>query len=300
MRYQVENVLAAQAELGECPVWSVSEQVLWFVDILAPALHRFDPKTGEHRVLPVAEHIGCFGLNEEGGFVAALRSGVCMLDATGQIAQRIAPNPGDAPRSRFNDGRVDRRGRFWCGSLWEPQDRNGAVLCRLDAALNLTVQERDIMISNGLAFSPDDRWMYHSDTPNGVLYRYPVDDNGEIGQREVVRRFVQAEGGLPDGAAVDSEGYYWSAMFDGSRVIRLDPSNGEIVDEIPLPVRWPTMVAFGGDDLKTLYITSSREDRSAEELAAYPQSGDVFAVRVAVAGLPEPVFSASKPDNSQR
>ena len=294
MAYQVDNVLAAQAELGECPVWSVSEQVLWFVDILAPALHRFNPQSGEHRAVPVAEHIGCFGLNEDGGFVAALRSGVCMLDEQGNITRRIAPNPGEAERSRFNDGRVDRFGRFWCGSLWEPQDRNGGKLCRLDENLKLTVEAEDVMISNGLAFSPDNRWMYHTDTPNGVLYRYPVDDKGDIGPREVLQRFKQEEGGLPDGAAIDSEGFYWAAMFDGSRVIRLDPRDGQIVDEIPLPVRWPTMVAFGGPDLKTLYITSSREGRSEEELAQYPQSGDLFAVRVNVAGLPEPTFRAKK------
>lgn len=294
MRYQVNNVLAAQAELGECPVWSVSEQVLYFVDILAPALHRFHPRSGEHKVMLVAEHIGCFGLKEEGGFVAALRSGVCMLDSKGQIVERVAQNPGEAERSRFNDGRVDRFGRFWCGSLWEPQDRNGGKLCRLDENLQLTVQAEDIKISNGLAFSPDSRWMYHTDTPNGVLYRYPMNEQGEIGPREVLQRFVQEQGGLPDGAAVDSEGFYWAAMFDGSRVIRLNPSNGEIVDEIPLPVRWPTMVAFGGEDLKTLYITSSREDRTEQELAEYPQSGDVFAVRVEVAGIAEPLFRSKQ------
>ncbi|MCX8960504.1 SMP-30/gluconolactonase/LRE family protein [Erwinia psidii] len=295
MRYQVNNVLAAQAELGECPVWSVKEQALYFIDILAPALHRFKPHSGEHRIMPVAEHIGCFGLMEQGGFVAALRSGVCMLDSDGRIVQRIAPNPGEAARSRFNDGRVDRFGRFWCGSLWEPQDCNGGKLCRLDQHLNLTVQADDIMISNGLAFSPDSRWMYHADTPNGVLYRYPMDEQGEIGQREVLQRFVQPQGGAPDGAAVDSEGFYWAAMFDGSRVIRLNPANGDIVDEIPLPVRWPTMVAFGGADLKTLYITSSREGRTLAELAAFPQSGDVFAVRVAVAGIAEPLFHHHQP-----
>ncbi|WP_034948151.1 SMP-30/gluconolactonase/LRE family protein [Erwinia oleae] len=290
MPYQIKNVLAAQAELGECPLWSVDEQVLYFVDILAPALHRFDPQSGEHQVMPVEEHIGCFGLHEKGGFVAALRSGVCLLDQQGKITQRIAPNPGEAARSRFNDGRVDRFGRFWCGSLWEPQDRNGGKLCRLDENMQLTVQAGDVMISNGVAFSPDSRWMYHTDTPNGVLYRYPMDEQGEIGPREVIRRFAQAQGGLPDGAAVDSEGFYWAAMFDGSRVVRMDPADGQIVDEIPLPVRWPTMIAFGGPDLKTLYITSSREGRTAEELAAYPQSGDLLAVRVGVAGLPEPHF----------
>lgn len=290
MSYQVENVLRAQTELGECPLWDVQQQVLWFVDILAPALHRFDPSSGEHQVWPVAEDIGCIGLREEGGLIAALRSGVCFLDEQGKIVRRIADNPGEAARSRFNDGRVDPFGRFWCGSLWEPQDRNGGKLCRVDEDLRLTIQAEDVKISNGLAFSPDRRWMYHTDTPNGVMYRYPLNAAGEPGERQVVRHFIQQQGGLPDGAAVDSEGFYWSAMFDGQRVIRLDPASGDIVDEIPLPVRWPTMVAFGGSDLKTLYITSSRENRTSGELAQYPQSGDLFAVRVKVAGLPEPRF----------
>lgn len=292
MAYQVDNVLAVQAELGECPVWSVNEQVLWFVDILAPALHRFNPNTGEHQRWPVDEEIGCIGLRSEGGLIAALRSGVCFLDEQGRITRRIADNPGNAPLSRFNDGRVDYFGRFWCGSLWEPQDRNGGLLCRVDNRLALTVQDDDIKTANGLAFSADKRWMYLTDTPNAVMYCYPLDENsGDPGARQVIRHFDTRQGGLPDGAAIDSEGYYWSAMFDGGRVVRIAPDSGDIVDEIALPVRWPTMVAFGGADLKTLYITSSRENRTEEELAQYPQSGDLFAVRVSVAGLPEPLFS---------
>ena len=148
----------------------------------------------------------------------------------------------------------------------------------------------DVLVSNGLGFSPDGKWMFHTDTPNHILYRYPLDAEGVPGEREVLREFERGTGGRPDGAAFDSEGYYWTAMFDGGRVLRINPENGEIVDEIKLPVRWPTMVAFGGDDLKTLYITSSRENRTEEELAEYPESGNIFAVQVNVAGRPEPRF----------
>ncbi|WP_312242261.1 SMP-30/gluconolactonase/LRE family protein [Pantoea sp.] len=289
MTRQVVNVLSLQAELGECPLWSMEEQVLWCVDILAPAIHRFDPKSGELQTFPQAEEVGCIGLREKGGLIAALRSGVWLLDAQGRPERKVADNPGIASQSRFNDGRVDPWGNFWCGSLWEPQDKNGALLCRVDSSLNIEVMARDIKISNGVAFSPDRRWMYHSDTPNEVLWRYPLTSDGEPGPRELFRRF-DAKGGLPDGAAVDSEGFYWSAQFDGGRIVRIGPRSAEIVDEIVLPVRWPTMVAFGGKDLKTLYITSSREDRSAEELARYPQSGDILAVEVEVAGVAEPRF----------
>lgn len=289
MKREVKNVLALQAELGECPTWSVREQVLWCVDILAPAIHRFDPRSGTLETFPQQEEVGCIGLREQGGLIAALRSGVWLLDEQGRPQRKIADNPGEAAKSRFNDGRVDPWGNFWCGSLWEPQDMNGALLCRVTPSLQLEVKARDIKISNGVAFSPDRRWMYHSDTPNEVLFRYPLDENGEPGSRERFRQF-DAKGGLPDGAAVDSEGFYWSAQFDGSRIVRIDPVSAQIVDEIALPVRWPTMVAFGGPDLKTLYITSSREDRTPEELARYPQSGDLLAVELDVAGIAEPCF----------
>ncbi len=288
MTHRVKNVLPLQAELAECPLWAVQEQVLWCVDILAPAIHRFDPASGELSTFPQAEEVGCIGLREQGGIIAALRSGVWLLDEQGN-RKKVVDNPGIAGKSRFNDGRVDPWGNFWCGSLWEPQDKNGGLLCRVTPDLTLEVKARDIKISNGVAFSPDRQWMYHSDTPNEVLYRYPLDAQGEPGQREIFRRF-DARGGLPDGAAVDSEGYYWSALFDGGRVVRIDPHDGEIVDEITLPVKWPTMVTFGGSDLKTLFITSSRENLSEEDLARYPQSGDIFAVDVDVAGMEEPRF----------
>lgn len=289
MPHTVKTALALQAELGECPLWSVKEQVLWCVDILAPAIHCFDPRSGEVKTFPQVEEVGCIGLREEGGLIAALRSGVWLLDAQGKPQRKVADNPGVAAKSRFNDGRVDPWGNFWCGSLWEPQDKNGGLLCRVNSALELEVKAHDIKISNGLAFSADRRWMYHSDTPNEVLYRYPLNESGEPGERELFRRF-DAKGGLPDGAAVDSEGFYWSAQFDGGRVVRIDPNSAEIVDEIVLPVKWPTMVAFGGADLKTLYITSSREDRTEEELARYPLSGDIFSVELDIAGLAEPLF----------
>lgn len=299
MIYDVKNVLKVQAILGECPVWSVSEQVLYFADILSPEIHRFDPTTGEHRSIITPEHTGCFGFREKGGFIAAMRTGIFLLDQYGQIEKKVADSPTDADKSRFNDGRVDHWGRFWCGTVWEADDRNNGKLCRVDANLNCEVKAEDVKISNGLAFSPDKRWMFHTDTPNHVLYRYALNvDSGElIGEREIVRKFEKQDGetirtALPDGGAFDSEGCYWSALFNRGKILRLS-SEGDILDEILLPVKWPTMVAFGGKDLKTLFITSSREDRTKQELAQYPQSGDLFAVRVNVAGCEEPLFKES-------
>lgn len=289
MSNTVNCVVALVSELGECPVWSTREQALYWADILGRKLHRLDPASGAVTSLTLPEDLGCYGLRRDGGFIVALRSGIYLFDAQGVLGQKLADNPGGADVSRFNDGRVDPWGRFWAGTIWQPRDRNGAVLMRVDEHLSAQIMADDVMVSNGLAFSPDRGWMYHSDTPNHVLYRYPLDDDGQPGARQWVRDFPRGDGGRPDGAAFDSEGCYWSAQFDGGRILRLAP-DGTQLDEIRVPTRWPTMVAFGGPDLRTLYITSSRENRTAAELAEWPLSGCVFAVTVDVAGCPEPLF----------
>lgn len=285
------SVLNAQATLAECPVWSVEEQVLYWVDILAPSLNRFDPATGDNSAWTLPEHIGCFGRRARGGFIAGLRSGIWFLDDQGQPTECIASPVSDTRISRFNDGRVDPWGRFWAGTLHEPQDRPAAELFRIDTDLTCHTISGDILISNGVAFSPDRRWAYHSDSPQQVIYRYPLDpESGAVtGEREVFHQFPP-DSGYPDGAAVDVEGCYWIAMFEGHRIVRFSP-DGEILAEYPIPVPCPTMCAFGGPDLKTLYVTSAREHRTEEELAQWPQAGNIFAMPVDVAGLPEPYFS---------
>ncbi|WP_249673756.1 6-deoxy-6-sulfogluconolactonase [Pseudomonas abieticivorans] len=290
MSQTVQCVVSQVSELGECPVWSVREQVLYWADILGRQLHRLDPQTGAVASLALPEDLGCFGLREQGGFIVALRSGIFLLDRQGVLGQKLADNPCGAANSRFNDGRVDPWGRFWAGTIWQPRDRNGGVLMRVDEHGQAQVMAEDVMVSNGLAFSPDRHWAYHSDTPNHVLYRYPLDAMGQPGSRQTVRTFERGAGGRPDGAAFDSQGCYWSAQFDGGRILRL-AADGTPLAEIAVPTRWPTMVAFGGPDLRTLYITSSRENRSAQDLAHWPLSGCVFAVRVDVPGCAEPMFA---------
>lgn len=289
MNYIVNCVVKQASELGECPVWSVREQVLYWADILGRKLHRLDPSNGSVTSLTLPEELGCYGLRRQGGFIVALRSGIYLLGEDGVLGQKLADNPSGAEHSRFNDGRVDPWGRFWAGTIWQPRDHNGALLVRVDECLNVQLMAGNVMVSNGLAFTPDRSWMYHSDTPNHVLYRYPLDALGQPGPRQTVRKFEQGVGGRPDGAAFDSEGCYWSAQFDGGRILRLAP-DGTQIDEIRVPTKWPTMIAFGGPDLRTLYITSSRENRTAQELTDWPLSGFVFSVELNVAGCPEPLF----------
>ncbi|WP_083004954.1 SMP-30/gluconolactonase/LRE family protein [Halomonas sp. GT] len=285
-----QSVFPAQAALGECPLWAEDEQALYWVDIEAPSLNRFDPLTGENRRWTLPENIGCVGRREGGGFIAGLRSGLWLLDEQAELTHCLARPVADTTISRFNDGRVDPWGRFWAGTIHEPRDTPAASLFRVDTDLSCQHLAGDIKVSNGVAFSPDRRWAYHSDTPNHVIYRYPLDpeSGGLVGPREIFHQFPFGNG-RPDGAAVDIEGYYWTALYEGGRIARLSPA-GEIVAEYMVPARCPTMCAFGGPDLKTLYVTSARHGRPADELKAYPESGNLFALRVDVAGQREPLF----------
>lgn len=282
-------VLDAKASLGECAQWNADEQALYWVDINAPSLNRFDPATGRNVATAMPASIGCFAFRAGGGFVVALRDGIWFADAAGKPVRRIADAPYDPAHHRFNDGRCDRHGRFFAGSMDEQRRGNTAALWRLDADLTLTQVLDDMMISNGLAWSPDGRTMYHADTPTQTVraYAYDVASGTPSGGRVLAR--WTAEGDRPDGATVDAEGCYWSAFYGGGKVVRVSP-RGETLAEYPIPATCPTMCALGGPDLRTLYVTSARQKRPAEELARLPRSGGIFAMRVDVPGLPEPSF----------
>jgi sugar lactone lactonase YvrE len=282
-------VLDAKASLGECPVWSVTERVLYWIDINAPALHRFDPASGDDRVMPLPATVGCFALRKRGGFVLALRDGVFLASADGRIERKVADAPYDPSGERFNDGRCDRRGRFLMGTMNERRDGPTGALWRLDFDFSLHRVIGDMTLSNGLAFSPDGRTMYHADTVAQTVKAFDYDqDRGTASNGRV---FAQWSGATerPDGAAVDSLGNYWIAFYSGGKLMQVSP-HGRMLAEHPLPVLCPTMGAFGGPDLSTLYVTTARQKRDAAELARLPQSGGVFAKAVDIAGLAEPMF----------
>ena len=283
-------VLDVRASLGECPVWCSNDQSLYWVDISAPSLNRFDPATAINTAWKMPESIGSFTLRKAGGFVAALRSGFWLIDRDGRLERKLIDAPYDSTHHRFNDGRADAQGRFWAGSMNEKRDANTARLYRLDPNLKLSAMIDDIMISNGLAFSPDGRILYHADTPARTVHAYDFDETaGTLSNRRIFIRF-EAENDRPDGAAVDREGCYWSALYRGGKVVRISPG-GTLIGEYELPAQCPTMCAFGGPDLRTLFVTSARQMRDPEELARLPQSGGIFAMRVETPGLPEPRFA---------
>lgn len=281
-------------QVGECPLWHPDDAALYWVDITGFAVHRLHPATGAHNNWQMPAEPGCIARNAMGGLIVALRSGFFHLNTDDGTLQAIAAAPYDTATTRFNDGRCDAVGRFWAGSLYEPRDRQSGAMYCLDQG-TIHTHWSGVTVSNGLAFSPDNCTLYHADTTAHLIRRYAFDlEHGTASTPQVFRQFSNDKlhnyGGRPDGAAVDSEGTYWCAMFDGGRLLRLSPG-GEILREIPLPLRCPTMIAFGGEDLCTLYITSARHNRAVAELAEYPLSGCLLSMRVEVPGLPEHAYT---------
>ncbi len=280
----------AKANLGECPVWSAEERALYWVDINAPSLNRFDPASATNVSMPMPESIGCFALRAAGGFVVALRRGIWLARPDGTLTKKLADAPYDPSHHRFNDGRCDAQGRLWAGTMNERRDAPSGALFRIESGGRLEPVLDGMTISNGLAWSPDGRTMYHADTPTLTIRAYDFDAvTGTPSRPRVFARF-EGETDRPDGAAVDCDGCYWVAFYRGGKVVRLSPA-GAVLAEYPLAAQCPTMCAFGGDDLRTLYVTSARQNRDAGELARLPQSGGIFAMLVDVAGLPEPKFA---------
>jgi sugar lactone lactonase YvrE len=283
-------VLDIKATLGESPVWSSRDKALYWVDIQAPTLNRFDPVSRHNTAIPMPESIGSFALRRPAGFIVALRSGIWLARSDGAIDRRILPAPYDPAHHRFNDGRCDAAGRFFVGYMNEKRDANSAALMRVDPDGTMTQVLDDMMISNGLAWSPDGRTMYHADTPTREIRAFDYDAaTGTPSRPRTFARF-QGETDRPAGGAVDSAGNYWTAFYNGGKVVQISPA-GRILEEYAIPAMCPTMCAFGGPDLRTVYVTTARQLRDPEELARLPQSGGVFAMTVDVPGLPEPAFA---------
>lgn len=283
--------------LGESPVWHPDDAALWWCDIPGRAIHRWHEASGAHRQWDFEVEPCCMApLPAAAGatqWLVAMRDGIFRFDpASGQRTQLAAP-PYDTTTERFNDGRCDALGRLWVGTIYEPRDPPKAALYRFDAS-GLARIAGDITVSNGLTFAADGRSMTWADTKSHRLMAFDLDlGAGTVSNLHDLHRFaerqpgqpLQAYGGRPDGAARDAEGAIWVAMFEGQRLVRL-AADGTWLAELPLPVRCPTMPCFGGADLKTLFITTARQNRSDEELAQQPLAGHVLRLRVPVPGLP--------------
>ena len=237
------------------------------------------------RLAIVPLRLGCVGWS-----VAPLGTGVGLVDRAGRLCDRVAEAPYDPSHHRFNDGRADRAGRFWVGTMNERRDVASGALYVLDAYFTLTRVLEGMMISNGLAWSPDGRTLYHTDTPTRTISAYAFDAaTGAVTGKRMFARF-EGETERPDGAAVDRDGCYWITFYRGGKVVRLSP-RGERLQEYALPAMCPTMCAFGGQDLRTLYVTTARQTRQPDEPLHLPPSGGLLAMQVDTPGLPEPKFA---------
>lgn len=286
----VECVVDARNTTGESPLWSAREAALYWVDIPDGWVYRWHPATGERRSWQLPASVGSIGLRERGGLVAAMRTGFHLFDLqTEKLTLLCHPEP-HLPTSRLNDGKVSPEGRFWAGTMDErPEKEPIGGLYRLDADHRCTRMAGGVKVSNGLAWSPNGRTMYHSDSRGAVIFRHAYDpETGALGQRELFVS-VLPEWGRPDGGATDEEGCYWSCGVSGGRINRFSPS-GELIEYVELPVTHPTMPCFGGHDGRTLYVTSLRENLSDAELARTPLAGGVFMLEPGVAGAPAALY----------
>ena len=288
---EISALGAAPSLIGESPLWDGAASALYWCDIPAGRLNRYTPASGAYEHWSFDSDLSCCALLEEGGLLLALRNGLWRFDPASGRREQLAPPPYDPAQERFNDGKTDASGRFWVGTLYEPRDPALAALYRLDDG-RLQRMLGDITNCNGIAWSPDGATMYCADTKAHAIYAFDYDQaSAAMGPRREFARFAQksesgaAYRGRPDGAAVDVEGCYWVAMYEGQRLLRLSPG-GEVLADLALPVCCPTMPCFGGDDLRTLFITSASAGRPQDELAAQPLAGRVLQLRVDVAGLP--------------
>jgi L-arabinonolactonase len=286
----VTCVFDGRSYLGEGPLWDPHDQVLWWVDIKNRLIHRTDPVSGASTQWNAPEDLGCLAVRARGGLVVTMTSGFYFFDPSSGLFDPIIDPERDQPENRFNDGKPDRQGRFWAGTMHDPHLRASGALYRLDPDLSCHRMVDGIHVSNGLAWSPDSRLMYYADSLAYAVWVWDFDAiSGEIANR---RLFIDTRptGGMPDGATVDAEGCYWLTLPRTGDIIRYDP-DGHALQKITLPTDLPTCVMFGGLNLDVLYCTSATLGRSEAELAGQRYAGGLFAIDAGVKGLPEARFS---------
>jgi sugar lactone lactonase YvrE len=295
----VECLLDYAAKTGESPTWSVREQALYWIDIKQPALHRFDPASAQDRYWLLPDEIGCFALQANGeGAVVALRSGLYRLRCSDGALTALAPPPFDPRLFRFNEGACDGAGRFWVGVMYDPKPGHSKATPELKAPL-YSYSERDGLrahadlaaVPNGFAWDAAYRTLFVSHSHEHAIYAFEFDlEAGRLGRRRLFATIPQ-QLGVPDGCAIDEDGCYWSAIHGGSRLRRFRP-DGRVDRDLQLPVSMPTMGAFGGEALDTLYVTSESMKLDAAQRAREPLAGKLLRLHPGTRGRAPALFGA--------
>ncbi len=286
---RIRQVLQNHDRLGETPLWCERTQKLWWIDIEQPRLQSYDPASAEHVVYPFeCDWLGSLALTKTADLIVATDLSLRRFNPATNTSTPLVEVEINLD-NRLNDGRVDTRGRLWVGTMDNGLSEPNGSLYRVDADARLTTHLTDIVVSNGIAHSPDGRTMYMTDTRRFTTWAFDVDSEaGTLHNQRIFADYTQT-GDRPDGATVDVDGCLWQAFFSGGKVVRYTP-NGDIDRVIELPVSNPTCVCFGGQDFRTLYITTARKFLSDKQLAQEPQAGSLLAIEGVGQGLPEHRF----------
>jgi sugar lactone lactonase YvrE len=301
------KVSTAADMLGESPFWHPVEKMLYWVDIPGKKIHRATLDGMVTDGWDLTQEPGCIAPAKRGGLIIALRDGIYRAAHWQADLVKIASVNYDTATQRFNDGKCDTAGRLWAGSMYEPRTERLAALYRLDARdvtnhrkpPKFEIVQKDAILANGLGWSPDNKTIYWADTVDQIIHAWDWDEvTGRMSNKRVFQKFDKKPAnwtpenqqgvnyqGRPDGCAIDVQGNYYIAMYDGQRILKFAPT-GKLLANIPTPTRCTTMPCFGGDDMKTLFITTSSFMRPAEEMKAQPLAGHVFSMQVDVPGLP--------------
>lgn len=287
-RFAVDCVVDAKARLGEAAFWDARTQRLWWSDIEGCLLHRYDPATGTDETWPMECEVGCLAPRAAGGLVLAMRDGFWLWDEASGERRPVTDPEADRPANRFNDGTTDLQGRFWAGSARIHDREPMAAFWRLDPDHSVAGPFWDgTRTTNGLAFSPDGRTMYLSDSAPQTRTIFACDYDPETGTPGERRVFAHTDdlAGRPDGGTVDAEGCYWMAGVGGWQLVRFTPM-GRVDLIVPFPAERPSRIAFGGPDLSTMYVTTIGTGLTPGSEEKQPQAGGLFALRVpGVSGL---------------
>lgn len=277
--------------IGEGPAWLESEQALYWVDVgLEPkTLLRYRPATGRTDIWPLPNRAAAVRARRGGGLLITFQRGLGITDTGGTGITDLPVSGVDFDNQRFNDSIIDPLGRLWIGSYDRALKNPLGELYRIDSSLKAKSFDRGFMMSNGIAITPDARTLFHTDSrPHGVIYKWDFDcTTGEVANRRVFLDF-RARSGRPDGCAMDSEGCLWVAEIDAGQLIRVDP-DGAVIQAVTLPVTRPTSLAFGGPDLKTIFITSMTFGLAASDRALQPFAGRLLAFESDTSGHPQPL-----------
>ena len=285
---EIEHVVSCHNMHGEGPLWSPAAGALYWLDMFGGKIWKLIPTTRETKVFDPGEMVTCIGLRAGGGWVATTEKHFAFLDPEFERLEKIIGLEEGKPKARFNDGAVDRQGRFWAGTMTTEYGETSS-LYRLDPDLSVHTLETGITISNGTGWSPDNRTMYFTDSARRCINAYDFDpESGSISNKRVLVRTPENDG-EPDGLTVDAEGYIWSARWDAWKICRYAP-DGALDREVPVPVQFPSSVMFGGEKLDELYITSSRAWIPEGGHEKQPFAGDLLCIRPGVRGLEEPSF----------